>query len=418
MNSIQLNTIEEALPDIRQGKMVIVVDAADRENEGDFCMAAEHVTAEAINFMSKYGRGLICTSLTLQRLKSLNLPPMVSKNTASLSTNFSISVDAAKGTTTGISASDRAVTIQTLINPLTQPADLNRPGHIFPLGSSDGGVLARPGHTEAISDLTRMAGCEFRAGILCEILSDDGSMARLPELLKIARKFEMKIVSVADLILYRKKNETLIELVDKVDFPSEFGHFNLLFFKSPFLAEEAVAIVKGDLFESETPVLVRLHSECLTGDVLGSLRCDCGQQLHLALDGIEKEGRGVVIYLRQEGRGIGLANKIRAYRLQEQGFDTVEANHQLGFDADLRDYAIGAQILRFLGIRKVRLMTNNPDKIKGLRAYNIDMVERIPIEVQANNHNFAYLKTKQEKLGHQFLNGYQQLESTNEEVFK
>ena len=418
MDSIQLNTIEEALPDIRQGKMVIVVDAADRENEGDFCMAAEHVTAEAINFMSKYGRGLICTSLTLQRLKSLNLPPMVSKNTASLSTNFSISVDAAKGTTTGISASDRAVTIQTLINPLTQPADLNRPGHIFPLGSSDGGVLARPGHTEAISDLTRMAGCEFRAGILCEILSDDGSMARLPELLKIARKFEMKIVSVADLILYRKKNETLIELVDKVDFPSEFGHFNLLFFKSPFLAEEAVAIVKGDLFESETPVLVRLHSECLTGDVLGSLRCDCGQQLHLALDGIEKEGRGVVIYLRQEGRGIGLANKIRAYRLQEQGFDTVEANHQLGFDADLRDYAIGAQILRFLGIRKVRLMTNNPDKIKGLRAYNIDMVERIPIEVQANNHNFAYLKTKQEKLGHQFLNGYQQLESTNEEVFK
>jgi len=418
MKSVQLNTIKEALSDIRQGKIIIVVDSEDRENEGDFCMAAENATPEAINFMSKYGRGLICTSHTEERLKRLNLPPMVLENTAALGTNFTVSVDAANRTTTGISAADRAITIQTLIDPATQPADLSRPGHIFPLGSSTGGVLIRPGHTEAITDLTRLAGCKSQAGVLCEILSTDGTMARLPELMEIAKKFKLKITSVAQLIEYRKKNETLIELVDKVDFPSKFGHFKLLFFRSPFLKEEALAIIKGDSFVEQEPTLVRLHSECLTGDVLGSLRCDCGEQLQLALSFIEKEGHGAVIYLRQEGRGIGLANKIKAYQLQEQGFDTVDANLMLGFDADLRDYAIGAQILRYLGIRNIRLLTNNPDKITSLTALGIDVAERIPLQVVPNEHNIEYLKTKIEKLGHQFSDDYQQIKYNNEAVLK
>ncbi len=399
-----LNKIEEAIEDIRNGKIVIVVDEEDRENEGDFIAAAEKATPELINFMSMHGRGLICASITEDRCMELNLQPMVTENTSSHETAFTVSIDLlGEGCTTGISAHDRSKTVQALANPNTKPQDFGRPGHIFPLKSKRGGVLRRAGHTEATTDLARLAGLT-PAGVLVEIMNEDGSMARLPELREIAKKFDLKIISIKDLIAYRLQVESLIEKEVSVQMPTAYGDFTLTAYKQINTGDVHLAIQKGSWLPDE-PVLVRVHSSCITGDILGSLRCDCGDQLKESLQKIEEEGQGLVLYMNQEGRGIGLVNKLRAYKLQEEGLDTVEANIKLGFDMDERDYGVGAQILRDLGISKMRLMSNNPKKRAGLLGYGLEVVETVPIEVISNPHNEKYLVTKRDKLGHEIMSG-------------
>lgn len=394
-----LNTIDEALEDIKNGKVVIVVDDEDRENEGDFITAARNATPETINFMATHGRGLICASITEDRCTELNLELMVSKNTSSHETPFTVSVDLiGHGCTTGISASDRSKTIQSLINPDTRPEDLGRPGHIFPLRAKSGGVLRRSGHTEATIDLARLAGFE-PAGVLVEIMNENGSMARLPELKQIANRFNLKIISIEDLISYRLKKETLIQREVEVDLPTQFGTFRLLAYKQLTTDQEHLALVKGSWAKDE-PILVRVHSSCLTGDIFGSCRCDCGPQLHKAMEMIEKEGKGVIVYMNQEGRGIGLLNKLKAYKLQEAGLDTVEANLELGFKSDERDYGVGAQILRDLAVSKMKLMTNNPTKRAGLIGYGLEIVDNVSLEIASNKHNESYLETKRDKMGH------------------
>jgi 3,4-dihydroxy 2-butanone 4-phosphate synthase/GTP cyclohydrolase II len=399
-----LDSIESAIEDIRNGKMLIVVDDEDRENEGDFVTAAANVTPEVINFMSTHGRGLICASITEERCAELNLQPMVSDNTSLHETAFTVSVDLiGQGCTTGISAQDRAKTIQALINKDTKPEDLGRPGHIFPLKAKRGGVLRRAGHTEATIDIAKLAGFE-PAGALVEIMNEDGSMARLPELIEIAKKFDLKIISIKDLIAYRLEKETLIKEEVRVAMPTIYGDFELIAFTQLNIGETHLALKKGS-WQHDEPVMVRVHSSCMTGDILGSLRCDCGDQLHHAMQMIEKEGKGLVLYMNQEGRGIGLVNKLKAYKLQEQGLDTVEANIQLGFGMDERDYGIGAQILRQLGISKMKLITNNPKKRAGINGYGLEVTETLPIEMQPNIHNQKYLFTKRDKLGHEILGG-------------
>jgi 3,4-dihydroxy 2-butanone 4-phosphate synthase/GTP cyclohydrolase II len=392
------DSVEEAVEDIRQGKMVIVVDDEDRENEGDFILAADKVTPDAINFMATYGRGLICVPMTGSRLDELGLSPMVAENTSRMGTPFAISVDGKHNTTTGSSAHDRAATIRTMIDPKSQPEDLARPGHIFPLRAMEGGVLRRAGHTEAVVDLAKLAGL-YPAGVLCEIMDDDGRMARVPRLMKMAEEYELRIMTIADLIEYRRTKEVLIKRVVKTRLPSKYGYFDLYLYKSVLTGHHHLALVKGEPAKAKGP-LVRVHSQCLTGDIFGSLRCDCGEQLVKALQMIEQDGEGVFLYMRQEGRAIGLANKIRAYALQDGGKDTVEANEELGFPADPRDYGIGAQILADLGLTKIRLITNNPKKIVGLEAYGLEVIERVAIEVEPNPDNAAYLEVKRAKLGH------------------
>lgn len=397
-----LDKIEEAIEAIRNGEVIIVVDDEDRENEGDFICAAEKITPDIINFMSKEGRGLICASLLEDRCKELDLDLMVGKNTATFETPFTVSVDLiGHGTTTGISTSDRAKTIQALVNPDTKPTDLGRPGHIFPLKAKQGGVLRRAGHTEAAVDFSRLAGLT-PGGVLVEILKDDGTMARLPDCRKIADKFGLKLVSIADLIEYRMDKESMVEEEIEVSMPTNWGNFQLKAFKQKNTGEEHLALIKGSWKENE-PVMVRVHSSCVTGDIFGSCRCDCGGQLHGAMQMVEKEGKGVVLYMNQEGRGIGLMNKLKAYKLQEEGKDTVEANLELGFKSDQRDYGVGAQILRKLGISKLRLITNNPKKRVGLMGYGLEIVENIAIEIAPNQHNQKYLETKRDKLGHEIL---------------
>lgn len=394
-----LNTIDEAINDIRQGKIVIVVDDADRENEGDFLTASQNATPEIVNFMATHGRGLICVSLTELRCKELDLQMMVTTNTSSHETAFTVSVDLlGHGCTTGISASDRSKTIKALIDKDTRPFDLGRPGHIFPLKAKTGGVLRRTGHTEASMDLARLAGFE-PSGVLVEIMNEDGTMARLPELMKLAKHHDMKIVSIEDLIKYRLCKESLIERQVQVKLPTKFGNFNLVAYRQKQNDQEHLALIKGKWDEDE-PVLVRVHSSCLTGDIFGSCRCDCGPQLQKAMELIEQEGKGVIVYMNQEGRGIGLLNKLKAYKLQEQGRDTVQANLDLGFDMDERDYGVGAQILRDLGVTKMRLMTNNPTKRAGLIGYGLEIVENVNLEIQSNEHNKLYLRTKRDKMGH------------------
>jgi len=395
----KLNTIEEAIAEIQAGKVIIVVDDEDRENEGDFLTAARNATPDVVNFMATHGRGLICAPLTENRCEELGLNLMVQQNSATYETPFTVSVDLiGYGCTTGISTSDRSKTIMALIDPKTDANELGKPGHIFPLRAKNGGVLRRAGHTEAAVDLSRLAGFE-PAGVIVEILNEDGTMARLPELIEIAKKFELKIVSIADLIEYRIKNESLIDRIVDVHMPTEFGEFQLHAYKEKNSGQDNLALVKGTWDEDE-PVLVRVHSSCLTGDIFGSCRCDCGPQLHKAMEMIEKEGKGVILYMNQEGRGIGLMNKLKAYKLQEEGLDTLEANIKLGFKGDQRDYGIGAQILRDLGVSKMKLMSNNPQKRSGLIGYGLEIVETIPLEIQSNQFNEAYLKTKRDKMGH------------------
>jgi 3,4-dihydroxy 2-butanone 4-phosphate synthase / GTP cyclohydrolase II len=399
---IRLNTIEEAIDDIKAGKVIIVVDDEDRENEGDFLTAAANATPEVINFMATHGKGLICVPLTAERCDELKLGMMVGNNTATHETNFTISVDLiGHGCTTGISASDRAKTVLALINPETAPEELGRPGHIFPLRSVDGGVLRRAGHTEAATDLAALAGFE-PAGLIVEIMKEDGEMARLYDLIEIAKKFDMKIVSIKDLIAYRLRTESLVKKEVAVKLPTEWGDFEMVAYTQISTGDHHIALVKGS-WETDEPILVRVHSSCITGDIFGSCRCDCGPQLHKAMEMIEKEGKGVVIYMNQEGRGIGLINKLHAYNLQENGFDTVEANLQLGFKMDQRDYGIGAQILRSLNVTKMRLLSNNPTKRAGLIGYDLEVVENVPIEISSNVHNELYLKTKRDKMGHAIM---------------
>jgi 3,4-dihydroxy 2-butanone 4-phosphate synthase/GTP cyclohydrolase II len=395
----KLNTIQEAIEDIRNGKIIIVIDDEDRENEGDFIAAAEKVTPELVNFMSKEGRGLICTPLTEKRCEELELQPMVGRNTSLHETAFTVSVDAlGSSTSTGISAYDRSVTIKMLADPKTKPEDLGRPGHIFPLIAKNKGVLRRSGHTEAAVDLARMAGLQ-PAGLLVEIMNDDGTMARLPQLIEIARKFDLKIVTIADLIAYRIEEESLIKRGVEASLPTRYGEFKIIPYLQKSNGKEHAALVKGKWSEDDA-ILVRMHSSCITGDIFGSMRCECGDQLHKSMELIEKEGRGVVVYLDQEGRGIGLLNKIKAYKLQEEGLDTVEANVHLGFAPDERDYGVGAQILRDLGVKKMRLLTNNPVKRVGLEGYGLKVIENIPIEVEPNEYNEFYMKTKRDRMGH------------------
>lgn len=399
MEEIKLNTIEEALEDIRAGKVIIVVDDEDRENEGDFLTAARNSTPEIINFMATHGRGLICTPLSEDRCTELNLELMVQNNNSHYETPFTISVDlVGNGCTTGISASDRDKTVKALINPLTKPIELGKPGHIFPLRARNGGVLRRAGHTEAAVDLSRMAGFE-EAGLIVEILNEDGSMARLPQLIKISRKHDIKIISIEDLISYRLQHESLVEKQIEIKLPTEYGDFKLVHFSQNTDGKEHLALVKGE-WEKDEPILVRVHSSCMTGDIFGSCRCDCGPQLQTAMKMVEKAGKGIILYMNQEGRGIGLLNKLKAYKLQEEGYDTLEANLKLGFKGDQRDYGIGAQILRKLGVSKMKLMSNNPTKRTGLIGYGLEVVENVAIEIKANEHNKGYLETKRDKMGH------------------
>lgn len=402
MQQIKLDSIEEAIDEIKNGKVIIVVDDEDRENEGDFICAAEKITPELVNFMVKEGRGLMCAPLTIKRCNELGLDPMVGKNTAEHQTAFTVSVDLlGQGCTTGISASDRSKTLQALVNPDTKPEDLGRPGHIFPLIAAEGGVLRRTGHTEAAIDFAKLAGLK-PAGVLIEILNEDGSMARLPQCRIIADKFNLKLVSIKDLIAYRLEKESLIKREIGVNMPTNWGNFELIAFRQINNDQLHLALVKGTWEENE-PLLVRVHSSCVTGDIFGSCRCDCGAQLHAAMELVEKNGKGVIVYMNQEGRGIGLLNKLKAYKLQELGRDTVEANLELGFGADERDYGVGAQIIRDLGISKIKLISNNPKKRVGLMGYGLEIVECVPIEIEANPHNESYLATKRDKLGHNIM---------------
>lgn len=399
MEKYKFNTIDEAIDEITKGRMVILVDDEDRENEGDLCMAAEKVTPDAINFMAKHGRGLICLSITPERVEELKLQMMTDDNTSPFGTAFTVSIEAKKGVTTGISAADRATTILTAINPGTKPEDITKPGHVFPLRAKRGGVLHRAGQTEGSVDLARLAGL-YPAGVICEIMSDDGNMARVPELLEFSKKHNIKIVTVKDIIKYRMRTEMFVRRIAVTKLPTEYGgDFTAIAYANDLDNNVHVALVRGEIKHTDE-VFVRVHSECLTGDVFGSKRCDCGEQLHKAMELIRKEGKGVVLYMRQEGRGIGLVNKLRSYELQDKGLDTVEANIKLGFKPDLRDYGVGAQILVDLGVRKMRLMTNNPKKIVGLEGYGLKVVERVPIEIKPHDKNIIYLKTKKKKLGH------------------
>ena len=395
----EFNTIDEAVKDFKEGKMLIVIDDADRENEGDLIIAAEKITPQDVNFITKYARGMLCVSITPERAMELDLELMVENNTALHETPFAITIDYKHGTTTGISAHDRAKTIRAVVDSKVKPSDFARPGHIFPLIAKKGGVLKRTGHTEAVIDLAKIAGM-YPAGALCEIMDEDGSMARTPKLIEFAVKHGLKIITIADLIEYRRRSEKLVRKKVIVDLPSHYGNFKLHLYENLLdPTDNPIALVKGNIEDGE-PTLVRVHSECLTGDVFGSMRCDCGEQLAAAMEMVEKEGKGVVLYMRQEGRGIGLVNKLLAYELQEEGKDTVEANELLGFKADLRDYGIGAQILKDLGLKKIRLITNNPMKIKGLKGYDLEVTERVSIEIEPNDSNKKYLSTKKEKLGH------------------
>ncbi len=399
MSSFKLNSIPEAIEDLKNGKIIIVVDDEDRENEGDFVTAARNVTPDVINFMATHGRGLICAPISEELAKKLRLEMMVASNSSLHETPFTVSIDLlGNGCTTGISASDRAKTVQALINPNTQPEDFGKPGHIFPLKAKEGGVLRRAGHTEAVVDLSVLAGFE-PCGVLVEIMNEDGTMARLPDLIKVRDKFNLKLISIKDLIQYRLQSESIVERVINVDLPTHWGDFKLYAYKVKTTGQEHMALVKGEI-SADTPVLCRVHSSCLTGDIFGSCRCDCGEQLHAAMQMIEKEGQGVLLYLNQEGRGIGLMNKLKAYKLQEQGLDTVEANLKLGFAPDERDYGVGAQILRDLGVRKIRLISNNPRKRVGLEGYDLQIIETVPIIISPNPHNKSYLLTKKNKLGH------------------
>ncbi len=396
------SSIEDAIEDVRQGRMIVIVDDEDRENEGDLMVAAEHCTPEAVNFMAKYGRGLICLTLTEQRTAELGLPMMVQENQAVFGTPFTVSIDAKRGITTGISAADRAETIRVAMNPEASQYDLVMPGHIFPLRARDGGVLVRAGQTEGSVDIARLAGLT-PAGVICEVMNDDGTMSRVPELSKFIKKHKLKMITIKDLMEYRLNSETLVEQVASTDLPTDFGEFRAVAFRNKLIDQVHIALIKGEI-EQDVPTLVRVHSQCLTGDVFGSHRCDCGEQLAQALTMIDKEGQGVLLYLYQEGRGIGILNKLKAYALQDAGQDTVQANEALGFKPDLRDYGIGAQILRSLGLGKIKILSNNPRKIVGLEAYGLELVERIPIEVKPKQHNIKYLKTKQDKLGHLIKN--------------